>query len=121
MTYSKQRQGFTLVELMITVAILGILMAVAVPAYLRFSQRASNGACLSEAKAYGNAVLYALSKQPTPDNPPSPVLGACSKTTDASTWTPTTAGIIYAKAKNGGNATIECDVPRGVPCKIVGE
>lgn len=41
------RRGFTLVEIMIVVALIGMLLAIAVPHYVRARQNAQINACLS--------------------------------------------------------------------------
>ena len=51
-TKTKQEQGFTLVELMIVIAIIGILSAIAIPNFLSYQRKGYNVAANSDAMNY---------------------------------------------------------------------
>ena len=63
----RNQQGFTLIELMIVIAIIAILMAYAIPAYRDYTVRAKAGECMSLSAAAKQSVSeYYLSEGALP-------------------------------------------------------
>ena len=48
----KNKKGFTLIELMIVIAIIGILAAIAIPQFAKYRRKAYNSAALSDLKNF---------------------------------------------------------------------
>ncbi|MBU1265799.1 MAG: pilin [Gammaproteobacteria bacterium] len=108
----KAQQGFTLIELMIVVAIIGILAAVAIPAYSDYVARSKFTAALAEVSPAKTGFDLALQDGLTPilnsdtltaTDAYIGVQGENTNTTIVVT-TATTAGVITATIKGGAIA-----------------
>ena len=116
----KYNQGFTLIELMIVIAIIGILASIAIPAYQQYTKKSRIQACLYEVKGYSNMVYVGVYDQDNTSNPPAPTaINSCSSVTDASGWVNgDDVEKINAQVKGFEAVTIECDLELGVKCII---
>ena len=112
--------GFTLVELMIVVAIISIVISIAIPFYKQYVHSVNEKACLAETQSYSNFVYYLLSTENNEKITNPPTISACVYITNATSWNESTKNlVIEAKSKNSSTVDIRCDLSKGANCTII--
>jgi type IV pilus assembly protein PilA len=105
------QKGFTLIELMIVVAIIGILAAIAIPAYQNYAKRSSETACLAEAKGLASQQFVRIN-DPEGANP--------MTKTELEGYTSACKDLTYTPASTETKQVGGKDVTTVIPGKLVG-
>jgi prepilin-type N-terminal cleavage/methylation domain-containing protein len=112
---TSSKAGFTLVEIMIVVAIIGLLAAIAIPNFVRARTQSQMNACINNLRQIDGAIQqYALEKKQAPSDAP-PGIADLSAYLKSSVTCPATSSLTF------GDSYTEPATISGKPtCNVMG-
>jgi type IV pilus assembly protein PilA len=123
---ARAQKGFTLIELMIVVAIIGILAAVALPQYRTYTTRAKTANAITVVDAYKTAVALCIQEKGgvatgcDSDTNGIPKAGDFKSTKEVKAITSVTNGVIVITLNDIGTGTVDKTITF-TPTNIIGD
>jgi prepilin-type N-terminal cleavage/methylation domain-containing protein len=114
MTTNTNKKGFTLIELMIVVALIGILAAIAVPQFMQYRSRSYMTAARVDARNAHTAVHAWLTNNPGGNPPAETIIGPAAgvnypeiRASDGSTISIAASSVTVTHARVNGSYSID--------------